>query len=172
MESVGREMRDWSLQHPYKRLSSDAGAESTREADQDPAGDQGQPLQPQSATRTTTTFDSARQTRTILFKETLRWIGTVILAALIVITLRIYEGKRNFPSDQKTVFNTIVTALILGCGLNLFVSHDPAIKAPGHSRMVAYYIIGSIQGISKTPTMEDPSGRAAHQARSGFDSGY
>ena len=108
---MGHEMRNLFPRPPYNRLNSNVSGESAPEANQG-----------ETAPRTTKIFDSARQTRTILFKETLRWIGTLIFTALIAVTLRIYEGKRSFPSDQKIGFNVIITALILGCGLNLFVT--------------------------------------------------
>ncbi len=128
MESMRYEMLNFNNLHPYERLFSNASRENALNADQGPLGRNqlGEPQQPQIAPRTTKRFDSARQTRALLLKGTLRWIGTVVVTALTVITLRFYEGKRNFPSDQKAVFNTIITALILGCGLNLFVSHDAA----------------------------------------------
>ncbi len=81
-----------------------------------------QPFNPSNSSRTTKIFNSAHQTRNLILKGFLRWIGTLILTALIALTLRIHEAKRNFPADQKTVFNTIITAWIVGFGLNLFVS--------------------------------------------------
>lgn len=126
MESLGYQMHDMP---PYKRLPSNASREKApEEAEQGPVsvGAQGESLLSRTAPTTTNALDSARQTRTLLLKATLRWIGTVIFTALIAVTLRIYERKRNFQSDQKTVFNTIITALILGWGLNIFVRHDPA----------------------------------------------
>lgn len=76
----------------------------------------------QTAFETTQNLDKAHQIRRLLSKRTFRWIVTVGFIAAIVATLKIYERKRNFSSGQKTVFNTIITALILGLGLNLFVS--------------------------------------------------
>lgn len=50
------------------------------------------------------------------------WLLTITLSAFILGTLKIYEEEGNFTSVQKHTFNTISTALILGLGLNFFVS--------------------------------------------------
>ena len=144
------------------RLSSNASEQLL----QDPSGG---PYGPQTPLKTTEILDIAGQTRRLLFKRTLRWIATVIFTALILATLKIYQAKHNFPSDQKTVFNTIIVALILGLGLNLFVSRSPAKTKRttyDHLCTVAYYLAGSIQRISKSFTMEDPGGPDPHRTRS------
>ncbi|KAI9716441.1 MAG: hypothetical protein M1812_005336 [Candelaria pacifica] len=79
-----------------------------------------QSLYPSNNSKTTKTFNSAHQSRNLLLKGGLRWVGTLVLTALIALTLRIYEAKNNFPAHEKTVFNTIITAWIVGWGLNLF----------------------------------------------------
>ncbi len=180
MESPGIEMQNLI---PSRRSSCNASEASiprlgTNQLQQSPSGGQYAPLHPrdpQTPLKTSETFDGAGQTRRLLFKRTLRWIGTVIFTALIIATLNIYEGKGNFSSDQKTVFNTIVVALILGLGLNLFVSRNPAkAKRTTYDRLstVAYYLAGSIQRISKSLTMEDPGGRDPHRARDRLNLGY
>lgn len=67
-------------------------------------------------------FDHQQQKLVLLLKQALRWLGTVIFIGFIIATLKIYEAKGNFPADQKVTFNTILTALSLGLGLNIFVS--------------------------------------------------
>lgn len=131
MESPGIEMRNLILSRRSSCNASEASISrlSTNQLQRSPSGGQYAPLHPrdpQTPLKTSGTFDGACQTRRLLFKRTLRWIGTVIFAALIIVTLKIYEGKGNFSSNQKTVFNTTTVALILGLGLNVFVSRTPA----------------------------------------------
>ena len=82
-------LRKLSPRLPYKRQSSNASRESAPEADQPPLRPLGEPLYSQTAPRTSEAFDRARQTRSLLVKEILRWIGTVIFTALIVVILRV-----------------------------------------------------------------------------------
>ena len=66
-------------------------------------------------------FNSNQQTRKLFFSQSIRWIGTLIFVAFMLATLKGYQDKDNFSHDQKYAFNTIVTALSLGLGLNFFV---------------------------------------------------
>ena len=71
-------------------------------------------------------FNSSQQTRKLFLSQSVRWIGTVIFVAFMLATLKVYQDKDNFSHDQKYAFNTIVTGLSLGLGLNFFVGHYPA----------------------------------------------
>ena len=71
-----------------------------------------------------TVFNSDRQTRTLFLRQSARWLVTVIFVSFVAITFKIYEKKGNVPPTQKSTFNAIITALILGLGLNFFVSHN------------------------------------------------
>lgn len=66
-------------------------------------------------------FNSSQQTRKLYLSQSIRWIGTLIFVAFMLSTLKIYEDKDNFSHKQKYAFNTIVTGLSLGLGLNFFV---------------------------------------------------
>ena len=66
-------------------------------------------------------FNSSQQTRKLLLSQSVRWIGTLVFVAFMLVTLKIFQDKDNFSHDQKYAFNTIVTGLSLGLGLNFFV---------------------------------------------------
>ena len=66
-------------------------------------------------------FKSSEQTWKLFYPQCWRWLGTGIFIALILATLKIFEDKGNFSHDSKYLFNTIITALSLGLGLNFFV---------------------------------------------------
>jgi hypothetical protein len=68
------------------------------------------------------TFDHQQQKIVLLGRQSSRLLGTVIFIGLIIATFKIYEVKGNFPLEQKATLNTILLALSLGLGLNLFVS--------------------------------------------------
>lgn len=68
---------------------------------------------------------SFQQHHLVLFCKTFfRCLATVIFIGSVLATLKIYQSKGNFASDQKTNFNIIITALSLCLGLNFFVSHE------------------------------------------------
>lgn len=69
-------------------------------------------------------FNSSQQTRKLFLSQSVRWIGTLIFVAFMVATLKVYQDKGNFSHDQKYAFNTIVTGLSLGLGLNFFVGQN------------------------------------------------
>lgn len=71
---------------------------------------------------TTAIFQSSQQTRTLLLKGSVRWLGTAIFIVFVLVTLKIYESKGNITSTQEVNSNAISTALALGLGLNFFVS--------------------------------------------------
>ena len=62
----------------------------------------------------------------VLTKLFLRWLGTVAFTAFFLGTLHEYARKDYFPPNLKGSFNSIITALILGLGLNLSVSRKSA----------------------------------------------
>lgn len=65
-------------------------------------------------------FSSTQQTWRLFFPQFIRWIITVIIVIFMLATLKLYENKGNFSLGQKHAFNTIITALSLGLGLNFF----------------------------------------------------
>lgn len=69
-----------------------------------------------------TVFDSSKQTRTLFFLGSIRWLGTAIFVAFVLATFKVYEDKGIITSAQKVRFNAVTTALSLGLGLNFFVS--------------------------------------------------
>ena len=115
------EMSGVSARHPYERLSSSAFRESVPEE----SADLGLPGEPRASHETAETFYYTSKIRSPI-KKLSRWAATGIFTGLIALTLKIFENKGNFTSHEKTAFNTIITGLILGWGLNLFVGHRPA----------------------------------------------
>ena len=105
----------------YSRISSELSVENTPDAIQEPLAPRG---------------DSQLHHRVphspfyiILLKPFLRWLGTLAFTASIYGTLHNYERKGSFSPSHKMPFNVITTALILGLGLNLFVSRSSAPSA-------------------------------------------
>ena len=117
------EMSGVSARHPYERLSSSAFRESVPEESADLCV--GLPGEPRASYETAETFYYTSKIRNP-FKKLSRWAATVLFTGLIALTLRIFEKNGNFTSHNKIAFNTIITGLILGWGLNLFVGHRPA----------------------------------------------
>ena len=70
-------------------------------------------------------FNSNKQTWKLFFPQFFRWLGTVGFVALILVALKVFENKDNFSHNSKYLFNTIITSLSLGLGLNFFVSLAP-----------------------------------------------
>ncbi|KAL9045258.1 MAG: hypothetical protein Q9214_001674 [Letrouitia sp. 1 TL-2023] len=73
-------------------------------------------------------LDHRKKTWSLLFPQTVRWLGTVTLSALLISVFRIYEKKGNFTHKDKNSFNIIVTGLSVGLGINFFVRHTEAFK--------------------------------------------
>ena len=71
-----------------------------------------------------TDYDSSLQTRSLLLKGSIRWLGTAIFVTFVLATLKIYQDEGNISSAQKVTFNSIATALSLGLGLNFFVCRN------------------------------------------------
>ncbi len=116
---------------PYSRVPSDLGVENAPDAIQDPLVPRGD-SQPQHRVPHFRFVLKPRNFRFYL-KPFLRCLGTFAFTASIYGTLRNYEQKDNFSPKYKTIFNGITTALILGLGLNLFVSRSSAPStARGH----------------------------------------
>ena len=114
------EMNGVSARHPYERLSSSAFRESVPEE----SADLGLPGEPRASHETAETFYHTSKIG-MPWKKLSRWAVTVLFTGLIAIVLKIFEGNGNFTSHMKIVFNTIITGLLLGWGLNLFVGHRP-----------------------------------------------
>lgn len=123
---------------PYSRIPSDPSAGSPPEAFQDFSVPQGDPQPrhrvPRHSLRSwahlmkTKFWNKDSRLYILLTKPFLRLLGTAAFIASILETLDSYERKGNFSKHQKTLFSGITTALILGLGLNLFVSRR---SAPG-----------------------------------------
>ena len=71
-------------------------------------------------------FNSHKQTCKLFRSQCFRWLGTLVFVASMLATLKFYQKKDNFSREQKYVFDTIVTALSLGLGLNFFVGRHLA----------------------------------------------
>ena len=71
-------------------------------------------------------FNSREQTCKLTLSQCFRWFGTFIFVASLLATLIIYQKKGNFSHEQKYAFDTIVTGLSLGLGLNFFVGRHLA----------------------------------------------
>lgn len=65
----------------------------------------------------------SRQAYTPFIRQGFWWLVTATFCAFILVTIRIFERKGNITNVQKHTFNTIITGLILGLGLNFFVCH-------------------------------------------------
>ena len=87
-------------------------------------------------------FNSNKQTWKLFFPQFFRWLGTAIFVAFILATLKIFEKQGNFSNKSKHLFNTIITALGLGLGLNFFVSLDGRVQVQFAD--VGSYCVGSI----------------------------
>lgn len=68
-------------------------------------------------------LDHQKQTWSLLLPQTVRWLGTVTLSALLISVFRIYEKKGNFTRKDKNSFNIIGTGLSVGLGISFFVRH-------------------------------------------------
>lgn len=66
-------------------------------------------------------FSSRDQTRRLLRKQFLRWLGTAFFVTMIFVTFKIYQSKGIITPTQKATYNAIITGLSLGLGLNFFV---------------------------------------------------
>ena len=123
---------------PYSRIPSDPGVGGPPEAFQDfsvPPGDpQPQHRVPHHSLRSwthlmkTKFWNKDSRLYILVTKPFLRLLGTAAFIASILETLDSYEQKGNFSKYQKMWFSGITTALVLGLGLNLFVSRR---SAPG-----------------------------------------
>ena len=122
---------------PYSRVPSNLSVETATDAIQDPLVPQGN-SQPQHRVPHSRFVLKPRLRWLYIdfrfyLKPFLRCLGTFAFTASIYGTLRNYERKDNFSPKYKTFFNGITTALILGLGLNLFVSRSSAPStARGH----------------------------------------
>ena len=111
-----------SARHHYERLSSSAFRESVPEE----SADLGLPGEPRASHETAETSYYPSKIRRIPVKKLSRWAATVFFTGLIALVLAIFEKNGNFTSHKMIAFNTIITGLILGWGLNLFVGLRPA----------------------------------------------
>ena len=119
------------ISHGSSRSSQDSREsielKSTRQSGE-PAGllaphSKDSPLPPDSKV-----FSSSQQTWKLFLPQCLRWLGTFVFVAFMLATLKIFEYKGNFSHDSKNLFNTVITALGLGLGLNFFVSVQVPLK--------------------------------------------
>ncbi|KAL8672238.1 MAG: hypothetical protein Q9168_003285 [Polycauliona sp. 1 TL-2023] len=101
-------------------------------------------------------LDHRQQTWSFLFPQTLCWLATVVIAALIVTVLLIYNSKGNFTRADKNVFNVIVTGLSVGLGINFFEAFKESAKglrwrilADSRHSVRQVYLILSIESLWK-----------------------
>ncbi|KAL8847561.1 MAG: hypothetical protein Q9221_007420 [Calogaya cf. arnoldii] len=71
---------------------------------------------------TTKILDHQQQTYSRLLPQTIRWLTTVVFAALLVLVLWVYNSKGNFTRSDKNAFNVLVTGLSVGLGINFFIA--------------------------------------------------
>ena len=121
MENLGVEMRS---RPPYERLPSNTSPSSRAfhppEENTTPALKEIEEIQ--KPPDTSEHSQHTQQGQKLWLRFAVRWTISLAFALLIVATLKIYEQKGNFSSKHKTTFNAIITALILGLGLNIFVN--------------------------------------------------
>ena len=67
-------------------------------------------------------FIADNQSLKLFWPQFWRWLGTVALVAFTIATLKIFQEPGYFSHYWKRIFNTIITGLTLGLGLNFFVS--------------------------------------------------
>ena len=107
----------------HSRQSSQTPLISNRDAEVHPTGDHmGAHTNQDPSTIEPRRFDRRRQIRSLLRPQSLRWLGTIILSALLMMTMKIYQDKGNFAHQDKLLYNVIITGLSVGLGLNFFVS--------------------------------------------------
>ena len=161
MASLAHEM---PMKAPYLRAASDQSVERYSDAVQEPLFPQGG-FQPQHRVPhshfqslhlgNTKVFNHNHPFFLLVTKPFLRWLGTAVFIASILATLVTFERKGNFSSSNKTLFNFIITALILGLGLNLFVSNPTAPSvACCNLSIEADSVTGRVQRIIPTCQME------------------
>ena len=117
MASKGNVELEMSAGRPFLGLPSSI-VQVQEEEDQEPGAPGANP-------KTAEFYSLKHQRYHLCFKKFCRWGVTVLFTVFIVATLMVYEKKGNFSSGHKIAFNTITTGLLLGWGLNLFVSHSP-----------------------------------------------
>lgn len=86
------------------------------------------PFNASRATNNAQLFGIKKQTLLLISKTYLRCLVTTIFVAFVLATLKTYQNKNSFSSDQKTNFNVIITALSLCLGLNFFVGQCPCLR--------------------------------------------
>ena len=68
------------------------------------------------------TFNGPSQLHTLLFWQTLRWLGTIVFVVFLFATIKIFQNKGNIGPVQKNLFNCLNIALSLVLGYNFNVS--------------------------------------------------
>ncbi|KAL9000503.1 MAG: hypothetical protein Q9169_000796 [Polycauliona sp. 2 TL-2023] len=72
--------------------------------------------------------DHQGQTYSLLLPQAVRWLATVVFAALLVLVLWVYHSKGNFTRSDKNAFNVFVTGLSVGLGINFFEAFKESAK--------------------------------------------
>ena len=104
------------------RATSPSGLSYSHAAEETPF----QKVPPASSSFQSKELDHRKQTRSLLLPQTIRWLGTMTLSALLILVIRIYENKGNVTRKDKNSFNIIVTGLSVGLGINFFVRDTPS----------------------------------------------
>ena len=106
------EMNDIGRRNTYHRLGNECG-DDTATLTSDHAAPQANPAR----------RDPDPLKRKGLFvKFAARWVLTIVLIALIIAVIKIYQQKGNITPAEKGTFDTINVALTIGLSLNFFVS--------------------------------------------------
>lgn len=116
-----------------------------------------------------TAFGESEKTRTPLIRQGFWWLVTAISCASILVTIRIFEQKGNITNVQKHTFNTIITGLILGLGLNFFVRHHSHILYEMHRSSSSHGLPGGVQVLRYSLERENSSAAVPQRSRKGFD---
>ena len=67
-------------------------------------------------------FSGPDQVHALFYRQSLRWLGTIVYAVFLFITLRIFQIKGNSDPAQEILFNFLKIALSLLMASNLNVS--------------------------------------------------
>lgn len=118
----------------------------------------------------TTSHGESKQTRIpFSWRQGFWWLLTVIVCAFILVTIWIYEQKGNVTIVQKHTFNTIITGLILGLGLNFFVRHHSHAIYDVYKDLSSSHLAGGIQVFRQSLEGEYSGAAAPQLSREGVD---
>lgn len=88
-------------------------------------------------------FVSDEQMWKLFFPQFWRWLGTVVIIALMIAALKTFENMDYFSHYWKHLFNIVITGISLALGLNFFVRLVHSVH-PHLTDLVSF--VGSVQG--------------------------